>query len=664
MRRRIINCELWLVIILIVVIIYIIFPSSKAELLDGQGSVEVEENTDLTYYLTITYDGKDKYGVSSSNINVSQLQSGIVLVEDRIPSGLTFTGFVETEDGTIGAVEQSNPNNVCLGKVVDDTGVSANTYHGLSYDPITRKVSFKIENMQAGCQLTIGIKTKTPYIDNQETVEIETRRDFYNYAAIKEDEAEDDSNLVHVYMGDDDATLYTVNYEYINPPAGAPTLKTGATYAENSEVYVNLEPRLDGYVFLGWTSSDVVISDGKFTMPNHDVTIYGSFQSINSYKVTYQIIGASPSGYVLPSEKQYYPNTYVELDSLSSGDVIGNYRFLGWNNAEVLTDNSNYFEMPSHNIVITGRFEENKYKLSYQFYDTVQPPNADNLLPNDKYYYAGETIELDSVNNVSGYEFLGWYQEDDSIMPEGDIIVYGEWKKVSGTFQPSISKTVTSTKDYYRFQDRIQYKITITNNENFDLHDVLVSNTNDSFLEGTGYEVLSNQMAKISTLQANSSIELTSIYFVTDEDQNTVVSKSTITGALSLNDYELAEADYEASVTSNLQSTLKICSYLSGGDTGNVFQFSITGTSNNYESSLVLNRGECKTIYLSPASYKIMEIVPQEYELSSVTGSLSSNGATLTISQGSQYEVNYTNQFRKKGFYHSFGRLVNLISGD
>ena len=39
-------------------------------------------------------------------------------------------------------------------------------------------------------------------------------------------------------------------------------------------------------------------------------------------------------------------------------------------------------------------------------------------------------------------------------------------------------------------------------------------------------------MAKISTLQANSSIELTSIYFVTDEDQNTVVSKSTITGAL------------------------------------------------------------------------------------------------------------------------------------
>ncbi len=652
-----------IILILIIGIIDLLIPDSKSELLIN--GVEVEEDSELTYYLTISYDGKDKYGVSSSATSLSEVQSGILEVEDKIPNGLIFLGFEETADGTIGAVEQSDSSKACLGRVIDDTGQpTATTYHGLHYDPNTRTVSFKIENIQAGCELTIGIRTRTPFIDDPNTVEVETRRDFYNHAVVNENDNNDTSEDVHVFIGDEDELLYEVNYEYDSlPPPNAPSLQSGATYPENAEVSVNMEPKLEGYEFLGWTSNDVAITNGKFTMPNHDVTIHGSFQSITSYKVTYQISGTTPTGYVLPTEKYYYPNSYVELDTLSPGDVIGNYRFLGWTNNEILTNNNQYFEMPNHDIIITGQFEDNKYTLSYQFYDTVLPPGADTLLPSNQYHYAGETVTLDDVNDINGYQFLGWYQENGFIMPESDIMVYGEWKQISGTFQPTITKVVTTTKDYYRFNDTIQYKTTITNNENYALEDVLISNNIDSFVTGVGYEVLSNHLVRIPTLPANSSIEITSTYTITSEDSNIVISKSEITGALSSNNYELAEANYEASVTSNLQTTLKICCYVNGVDDGNSFQYIISGINNHYESSMLLAVGECKTIYLSPGNYKVMEIIPQEYELLSVTGDSTFNGATLLVSQANQYEINYTNRFRKKGFYHSFGRIENHILG-
>ena len=62
------------------------------------------------------------------------------------------------------------------------------------------------------------------------------------------------------------------------------TLPTGGNYAEGSEVVVNTSiavgQKVNGYVFNGWTSSDVTISNGKFTMPAKNVSLVGTWNKL------------------------------------------------------------------------------------------------------------------------------------------------------------------------------------------------------------------------------------------------------------------------------------------------------------------------------------------------------------------------------------------------
>ena len=187
-----------------------------------QNNVEVEPSTELTYYLNVKYDGVDVSGISSSDNVVANVQSDIIFVEDKLPLGLTFIGFVTTDDGSIGSVKRDNSEVSCLGKVIDDTnevnnsGVWNNdhteyTYHGLHYDATSRTVSFRVKDLQAGCVLNVGIITNTPStIDDRTTNNIEKRRDFYNYATIRERVINDASNLVHVFIGSTNEDMYTV----------------------------------------------------------------------------------------------------------------------------------------------------------------------------------------------------------------------------------------------------------------------------------------------------------------------------------------------------------------------------------------------------------------------------------------------------------------------
>ena len=107
--------------------------------------VEVEADSDLTYYLKVSYDGVDRYGVEAGDDFVAEVRSGYIYVTDKIPAGLIFNGFEGTSDGSIGAVSFKD-GTACTGKVVDDStgGEELNDYHGLHYDDETRTVSFKL----------------------------------------------------------------------------------------------------------------------------------------------------------------------------------------------------------------------------------------------------------------------------------------------------------------------------------------------------------------------------------------------------------------------------------------------------------------------------------------------------------------------------------------
>ena len=577
---------------------------SYSAILDND--VEVKLDTNLTYYLDVNYDGVDRYGIQSSNSATAEINSGVITITDKIPDGLTFIGFVTTDDGSIGAVKRSD-GSTCVGKVIDDTNEASTsegtwnndnteyTYHGLHYNANNRTVTFKVKNLKAGCKLTVGIITKTPTsIDDPLTQEVETRRDFYNFATIKEDSLTIDSNTVHVFMGDESLPMYYVDYYYVgdNVPYDAPLAPESKAYVAGAKVTVAPPVDYEGYTFSGWTSTDVTITNGSFTMPNNHVILQGSFTSIDKNDVIYEIDGVVPRGYIKPSTKDYYPESNVKVDSLSDGDVFNGYRFNGWDTSDVLVDDNNHFIMPDQNVTLRGAFTEVKYSVTYVFNNGSLPPNASSLLPEPRTYSPGETVVLADVIDPDGYHFLGWYHEDNFTMPEENVVIYGEWMVRTGTFEPAITKELVGEKVLYRPGETVTFKTTVTNTASFPIHDVMVKENVDNarFIEGEGYNLETNHIASIDNLNAGASIDLYSTYVVLDTDADTVTNEVILIGALADNHYVLKDKEYKATATFSVQSNLVVHHYLEDTTT-KVYEDEIseivygTGYTTSYKSS-------------------------------------------------------------------------------
>jgi len=308
---------------------------------------------------------------------------------------LEFTAFITSDDGSVGAVRQSDKTQACQGGIYNDTkvGEESNTnFHGLHYDETTRTVSFKIKKLEAGCQLTVGIKTKTPKeVDDSETSEIEIRRDFYNEAYARELEVTKKSNRVHSYMEKEEGTtVYNVSYKYDSDvPEGVPTLPEDQVQAPNTKVALAIEPSMPGYKFLGWKvkkksdgeTSTVISTSTNFIMPEEDVEIIGSFEKIESYTVQFVFDGLEkPEGYTLP-DKTYYPGEIVLLESPSVRDIIDGYEFLGWNIEGVELVNGDSFTMPEHDVIVKGNFKLKKYKVDFEYITEI------NIIMGKEWYY-------------------------------------------------------------------------------------------------------------------------------------------------------------------------------------------------------------------------------------------------------------------------------------
>ena len=118
---------------------------------------------------------------------------------------------------------------------------------------------------------------------------------------------------------------YQVKYEYKGDvPTGAlAQLPADETHKMHTDVTVAAEPKLDGYVFSGWTTTDAAVSsDGQFKMPGQNVTLTGSWTLCSdlSYTVNYYWNGTTDK--VAPS-KTVGGQTFNAAVTESPIDVAG-----------------------------------------------------------------------------------------------------------------------------------------------------------------------------------------------------------------------------------------------------------------------------------------------------------------------------------------------------
>jgi len=532
----------------------------SAETVDN--GVRVAEDSDLTYYLKVKYDGVDRQGIESNDSTTSEVRSDVISVSDRIPNGLTFVKFVESEGGSFGAVERRDGVTACAGKVIDDTGDTTGwnasetefVYHGLHYDKTTNTVNFQVKNLKGGCELSVGVVTHTPTLPDGVK-----RMDFYNIAGISEGPLSASSNTVHTWIGRDVA-VYQVTYQYTGDvPANAPALPDQMAFPEDMEVNVATDARLDGYTFSGWTSTDVTIVDGQFTMPAQEVTIVGNFTAKPKYQVSYVIDSdAAPEAYHAPNAKEYGENDMVTVDSLAANAVIDGYKFSGWTTSDVTVSGEGNFEMPANAVVFHGSFEQVKHKVTYVFEGDILPPGAENLIPAEVEYPVGETVTTEAAPTAEGYLFSGWYKSASFTMPDEDVVIYGEWSINVGYFKPELTMTIDEYKDPYYNTEIVKFTINVKNTADYPISMVNVQLKDldaAHFTATRSFVIRNDHLAQINEIGAGETATLWAEFTIPSNEDVDYQNTAELISAVAENNHRLNTEETDTySATVNFRS--------------------------------------------------------------------------------------------------------------
>ncbi|MBQ2865641.1 MAG: InlB B-repeat-containing protein [Clostridia bacterium] len=107
--------------------------------------------------------------------------------------------------------------------------------------------------------------------------------------------------------------------------------------------------------------------------------------------------------------------------------------FSGWTSSDV-TITAGSFEMPRKNVVINGSFTDIDYTVSYQYVGAEIAGRP--ALPSDDTKNYGDTVTVAAVPTLAGYDFVGWYPQDEALgtsaltsftMPAHNVVLLGRF---------------------------------------------------------------------------------------------------------------------------------------------------------------------------------------------------------------------------------------------
>ena len=152
-------------------------------------------------------------------------------------------------------------------------------------------------------------------------------------------------------------------------------------------------PTREGYTFMGWNE------ELPATMPARDLTLTAQWQ-INTYQVIYNVDGLTFN---------MIPVIYGEAVTPEPAPTKEGHTFSGWSEVPAT--------MPAHDVVVTGSFTANIYKLVYkvdgEVYKTTEVTYAKDITP-------------EAAPEKEGHTFSGW-SKIPATMPAHDVEVTGSF---------------------------------------------------------------------------------------------------------------------------------------------------------------------------------------------------------------------------------------------
>ena len=226
-------------------------------------------------------------------------------------------------------------------------------------------------------------------------------------------------------------TAYTVTYKYDKEYAGAPNLsKDTKAYLPGKILSVQPTPNWDGYSFSGWNYPDTIqVTDGKFSVPESDVEITGSWTE-NQVTIHYVALeGGTITESTETDQKNYSEivglgQTNPQATGATAKPNEGQY-FVGWYSNTNCSDESFVSGDMHYAPAITSQQDGATYYAKFSDKQTI-------------------TIKVpDETLTYTGQKLTGKGYSDATISPEGYRI------EVTGNYKPAEGTTVSPSETRY-----------------------------------------------------------------------------------------------------------------------------------------------------------------------------------------------------------------------
>jgi hypothetical protein len=193
------------------------------------------------------------------------------------------------------------------------------------------------------------------------------------------------------------AILPSVSYEYASKePKNAPKPPARSGVAAGQACSVQKSPELEGYEFSGWSTKDVKVSGGRFTVPagKNEITFTGSFKAL-PFSIRYYV-----DGELVATEKYSAGENVSPLEEPAKEGAT----FSGWNAVPSV--------MPSSDVEVRGSFTGSVFRIDFYI---------NNVLYETQNYIAGDPVSPPQASSIDG--FGGWTDAPE-FMPSQDLSLY------------------------------------------------------------------------------------------------------------------------------------------------------------------------------------------------------------------------------------------------